>query len=69
MWTGSSLQGCHRCLERPTGHSATPLLDWPAVDTIYKVELDSKSYRIKQFEEVEERDDNNPPDLACTRAK
>jgi hypothetical protein len=45
------------------------LLDWPAVDTIYKVELDSKSYRIKQFEEVEERDDNNPPDLACTRAK
>lgn len=51
------------------------------VDTIYKVELDSKSYRIKHFEEVEERDDyieaklrevldlirddNNPPDAVA----
>lgn len=50
-------------------------------DTIYKVELDSKSYKIKQFEEVEQRDDyinamlrevldlirddNNPPDAVA----
>lgn len=50
-------------------------------DTIYKVELDGKTYKIKQFEEVEQRDDyiqamlrevldlirddNNPPDAVA----
>lgn len=50
-------------------------------ETIYKVELDSRTYRIKQFEEVEPsddyiqamlrevldliRDDNNPPDAVA----
>lgn len=50
-------------------------------DTIYKVELDSKTYKIKQFEEVEQpdeyintmlrevldliREDNNPPDAVA----